>query len=142
MNDHALKWRSHLPNLLMEIVENNPTAWALRMPVILTREILVEVATRAAQLNDPALNILMLRLTMYEVPVEDVSALIKQQEARGTFYQYRVERHYPGFEWSVVDFHIDASNDADAVKQFNDKYKGDTSFRLMRCPVNQWEEMK
>lgn len=79
---HSMKWRSHLPNLLIEIVDSNPTAWALRMPIILTRSILTEVAERAIELDDPALNILMLRLSMYAVEPEKITEAIDAQEAR------------------------------------------------------------
>lgn len=142
MTEQSLKWRSHLPNLLTEIVENNPSAWALRIPILLTREILVEVAHRAIELNDPKLNVLMLRLAMYDVPVDQISEQITAQESRPSFYQYQVERHNAGFGWLPVDFHIDASNDADALKQFTDKFKGEEGVRLMRCPVHDWKQIK
>lgn len=61
-----LNWRVHAPNLLTEIVQNNPTAWALRLPVQIFANILHEVATRAVALDDPELTALMCRLTLYE----------------------------------------------------------------------------
>lgn len=35
------------------------------------RMLLLQVAERAAELNDPILNVLMLRLNLYDVPIED-----------------------------------------------------------------------
>ena len=60
-----LKWKCHTPNLLKEINNctnfNNPTA--LRI----FRDILVDVSERASEINDPKLNALMCRLTLYEI---------------------------------------------------------------------------
>ena len=46
------------------------------------KELLAEVSARALQLNDPDLNILMLKLGLYDVPKAEVSDKIKQQESR------------------------------------------------------------
>ena len=46
------------------------------------KELLAKVAARALQLNDPDLNILMLKLGLYDVPKAEVSDKIKQQESR------------------------------------------------------------
>ena len=58
-------WRVHTPNLLKEIANNSGNA-ILARPLQIFGEILYQVGERASQLNDPALNALMLRLTIYE----------------------------------------------------------------------------
>lgn len=77
-----MKWIVNTPNLLKEIVENNPSAWILRTPVIIFRSILSSVAERAIKIDDPELNILMLRLGLYEVPPLEVNNFIDGQKAR------------------------------------------------------------
>lgn len=57
-------WRVHTPNLLKEILKN-PGTGALRIPLNIFREALVELGERAIQLDDSKLNKLMLRLTIY-----------------------------------------------------------------------------
>lgn len=61
-----LDWSCHTPNLLKEVLTNE-SAGVLRMPLTIFGQLLAEVATRASELNDPALNLLMLRLTLYDV---------------------------------------------------------------------------
>jgi hypothetical protein len=61
----SLRWKCHTPNLLKEIGDctNQPI---LTMPLTIFRSLLVLVAQRASELNDPQLNDLMMRLTLYE----------------------------------------------------------------------------
>ena len=61
---NAHPWRVHTPALLAEILSNSQTA-ILRQPINIFRSLLVEVGERAIELNDPTLNSLMLRLTIY-----------------------------------------------------------------------------
>jgi len=82
-----MKWKSHLPNLFKEIIDANPTAWALRMPVVLTRNILAELAEYAIKLDDPKLNVFMLRLALYEVSPENTDRVIAVQEKRPAWKQ-------------------------------------------------------
>lgn len=82
MGEHKMQWLCHTPNLLKEVVECNPTTWVLRMPILLLRRILVDLAEHAIRLDDPELNILMLRLTLYDVPSQDIPARIEEQRAR------------------------------------------------------------
>lgn len=42
------------------------------------RNLLVQVAERATELNDPVLNTLMIRLNLYEIPNEERYKVIKQ----------------------------------------------------------------
>lgn len=89
MKETLLKWRSHLPNLLIEIVEGNPTAWTLRIPILLTREILTKVAERAIEIDDPKLNVLMLRLSLYDVAPDKITEAIDAQEQRPVWSKVR-----------------------------------------------------
>ena len=66
IDDAGIAWRVHTANLLAEIT-NNPTAWVLRSPLLIFDDLLRQVAKRAIEINDPELNKLMLRLTLYSV---------------------------------------------------------------------------
>lgn len=59
-------WRVHSPNLLGEILKN-PGSGILSIPLNIFGKLLAEVGERAAELNDPKLNALMARLTIYSV---------------------------------------------------------------------------
>lgn len=85
-------WKVHTPALLKEIL-SNPSAQILEKPLMIFSRILGEVADRAGELNDPILNDLMMRLTMYEIAdpespdfdqkiVDEVSAEAKRFKAK------------------------------------------------------------
>lgn len=59
-----LEWKCHTPNLLREVLNNHGTE-ALARPLEIFGHLLHRVAQRATELNDPEMNILMLRLTLY-----------------------------------------------------------------------------
>ncbi len=59
-------WRVHTPNLLRELLSNNG-AEALTRPVQIFSSLLLQVAARAIELNDPKLNALMCRLALYTI---------------------------------------------------------------------------
>lgn len=61
----TVDWKVHTPALLREILCNSG-AQALEKPLQIFGLLLHDVAKRAAEINDPALNILMLRLCMYD----------------------------------------------------------------------------
>jgi hypothetical protein len=61
-----MNFKVHAPNLLKEILNNQACA-VLKMPLIIFKGILEEVATRASQLNDVEMNKLMMRLALYEI---------------------------------------------------------------------------
>jgi hypothetical protein len=77
-----MKWRVDTPALLKEMVDGNPSGGILVQPVNIFRQILTSLAERAIELDDPALNVLMLRLALYEVPPTQISERIAEQEAR------------------------------------------------------------
>jgi hypothetical protein len=60
-----LMWKLHTPNLLNEISQNSGQ-FMYHRPLQLLGRLLAMVAERAIELNDPQLNELMCRLTLYE----------------------------------------------------------------------------
>ena len=67
---HTLQWSSHVPKLFSEVL-NNASCSILYRPLQITLSILGEVAERAAELDDPIMNALMCRLTLYSVSDPD-----------------------------------------------------------------------
>jgi hypothetical protein len=66
-DEGELGWRVHTPNLLKEIARNNESSSILSIPIQVFGNLLFAVGERASQLNDPELNALMARLTIYSV---------------------------------------------------------------------------
>lgn len=66
MENKNLVWKVHTPNLLSEILENDQLS-ILERPIQKFASILEEVSIRCSQLNDPELNKLMCRLTLYSI---------------------------------------------------------------------------
>jgi hypothetical protein len=60
----ACEWRVHTYRLLKEIADNSGQP-ILQKPMAIFGKLLADVGERAAELNDPRLNALMLRLTIY-----------------------------------------------------------------------------
>lgn len=60
------RFRVHTSNLLQEILTNT-TASILKTPLQIFGRLLADVGERAAQLNDPQLNALMVLLTIYTI---------------------------------------------------------------------------
>lgn len=77
-----LQFDSHLPNLLRELIEGHPAPGPAVMAVNLTRPILRELAGRAIEIDDPELNILCMRLALYEVDAAERPKKIEEQRAR------------------------------------------------------------
>jgi len=65
-NDPHPQWKVHTPNLLKEILQCSGQT-ILEKPIQLLGVLLAEVGERAAELNDPKLNALMCKLTIYEI---------------------------------------------------------------------------
>lgn len=59
-------WKCHTPNLLNEILVNDQCS-ILKRPFQIFENLLGEVAQRAQELDDPKLDLLMCRLTLYTV---------------------------------------------------------------------------
>lgn len=65
-----MKWRVHTPELfnrIFEISAKRKDAEILQNPLIIFKDLLVKVGERASELDDPKLNALMCRLTIYAV---------------------------------------------------------------------------
>jgi len=77
-----LQFDCHLPNLLHEMIEGHPHPGPLTTAVRLTLPILCQLAERAIELDDPALNVLMLWLNLYDVPELERVTAIEAQRAR------------------------------------------------------------
>ena len=65
------------PRFLKEVIENSDckmygVCWNI------FRSLLVQVTQRATELNDQIMNVLMLRLNLYEVPVKERHKIIEQ----------------------------------------------------------------
>ena len=82
----------HTPNLLNEIADHALTSnsGVLKVPLNQFRLLLVQVANRASQLNDPVLNQLMCELTLYEEADPQSKAYNKQllKKAEAQFYKH------------------------------------------------------
>lgn len=76
-----LKFRCHLPNLLDEVLAN-PGCDILRVPMEIAKGLLARAAARAAEIDDPELNICMLNLALYDVPPLEIPEKIKKEERR------------------------------------------------------------
>ena len=72
-------WRCHTPNLLKEIAQNSGQP-ILSMPMTIFGHLLHAVAERAVELNDPQLNLLMMRMTLYENADPEVVGLEQAKE--------------------------------------------------------------
>ena len=72
-----LQFDANLPGLLDEVLNNNGTG-ILRVPIMITKGILAELATLAIEIDDPRLHKLMLRLGLYACTAADRVARIKE----------------------------------------------------------------
>lgn len=62
----SLEWRVNTPGFLKEVFDNYPgNGGIFIVPANVFRLLLLEVAERASQLNDPIMNALMCRLALY-----------------------------------------------------------------------------
>ena len=62
----SLEWRVHTPNLIQEMGNNNSSFSAtMRHPLMILGSLLHKLGEEAARINDPSLNALMCRLTIY-----------------------------------------------------------------------------
>jgi hypothetical protein len=79
MKTKSMEWSVNTVCLLQEIC-NNPGTAMLKIPLNIFKNILAEVAERAIELDDKKLNILMLRLWLYECTPDERMELIEQLE--------------------------------------------------------------
>lgn len=69
------------PELIKQVFDNPGTA-IMKIPFNTVLKLLYAVAQRATELHDPQLDILMLRLNLYEAKPEDIASLIDECEKR------------------------------------------------------------
>jgi len=62
-----LGWKVHVVDLFKEISANFKNDPQIRIPLQIIQNLLAQVAQRAIELNDPQLNKLMIRLTLYSI---------------------------------------------------------------------------
>lgn len=81
METDSMQFRIDTANFLKEIADNAlpRNMGVLFIPLNIFRLLLCEVAKRAIKINDPELNILMLRLTLYEVQANEIHKAIEDQ---------------------------------------------------------------
>lgn len=60
-----MEFDSNLPGLLDEVLSNQGTS-VLRTPILITKKLLSELAELAIEIDDNRLNLMMLRLGLYE----------------------------------------------------------------------------
>lgn len=84
MEKGTLIFRVDTVGLLQEICDCglDRNMGVLKVPLNIFRSLLWQVANRAGELNDPELNILMLRLGLYEVEHKEIEKAIEYQEKR------------------------------------------------------------
>lgn len=64
----SLEWRVNTHAFLSEVFDNYPgTGGVLKNPVNIFQSLLALVATRASELNDPVMNAIMCRLSLYGI---------------------------------------------------------------------------
>ena len=80
--DISENWKVNTPQLLAEIVQCNPSAAIFAIPFHILKSILAELAAYGAKKNDPELNVLLLRLALYDVPPLKVQDAIDRERAR------------------------------------------------------------
>ena len=82
MNKSFMQFRVDTLGLLTEIADAglDRRMGVLKIPINIFKDLLADVAQRATELNDPRLNILMLRLALYEVPNNKIPEMIEHME--------------------------------------------------------------
>ena len=80
----SIGFRVDTPALLTELASNAlmPNMGVLKVPLNVFSSLLVRVAERAIELDDPELNIWMLSLNLYEVPPMEIVEKIEEQIQR------------------------------------------------------------
>lgn len=86
-SSRSIPWKVHRPNFLKELLSNHGTS-VLRIPTQVLGDLLHDVAARAIEIDDPALNILMLRLTLYA----QADPECKEDYDKNAIYSARVNR--------------------------------------------------
>ena len=80
--DISNDWKVHTPRLLEEIAKCCKGSDALIIPFNIFKGILAELAECAIRKDDPELNVLMLRLALYDVKPKDTQEAIDRERKR------------------------------------------------------------
>ena len=80
--DISKDWKVNTPGLLAEIVECNPSASIFATPFNILKGLLAELAAYGAKKNDPELNVILLRLALYDVPKAKIQDAINAERAK------------------------------------------------------------
>jgi len=62
-----LGWKVHVHDLFKEIADNSLCGITIAAPLQITLELFKRVAQRATEINDPEMNKLMIRLSLYSI---------------------------------------------------------------------------
>lgn len=67
LHGHSMEWRVNLPQFLKEVFDHYPSEQGgiFISPVRILQGLLIELTERASEINDPVLNALMCRLSLY-----------------------------------------------------------------------------
>jgi len=81
MEKGNLEFRVDTNQLLNEIADYGlpRTMGVMKVPLNIFKNLLARTAQRATELNDPKLNILMLKLGLYEIPNDEIQSAIIEQ---------------------------------------------------------------
>lgn len=74
-------WKVYTPQLFREILTNKECS-VLAIPLRIMSGILVELADYAIRKDDPELNVLMLRLSLFDVPPRKIQEAIDAERKR------------------------------------------------------------
>ncbi|MBT0549154.1 hypothetical protein [Riemerella anatipestifer] len=84
MKKGTFTFRVDTVGLLQEIADCglDRNMGVLKIPLNVFKNLLCQVANRASELNDPKMNILMLKLGLYEIENKEIEKAIQVQEER------------------------------------------------------------
>lgn len=84
MGKEELTFNVSTVDLLNEVVNCAlpPNMGVLKIPLNIFKNLLCQVAERAIEIDDPQLNVLMLKLGLYEVSPRDIPRTIETQQER------------------------------------------------------------
>lgn len=67
-NNPMLEFKINTPQFLKEVFNENPKLGVVfKIPANIFREYLIQIANRAAELNDPKLNAIMCQMALYSI---------------------------------------------------------------------------
>ena len=83
MKEQKLHFNLDMPKFLEELTtSNSKDIAAFKIPFRVLQGKLIKIGERAAELNDPELNILMLEMKIYDVEHNNIQKLINKEKLR------------------------------------------------------------